>query len=1032
VAAHSSAASSSDRVVVTRTDATGRFQLNPAGRPPFTVRVEAHGLAAVTIDHAALTTPLVVALAAGGVIEGTAREASTGEPVAGAQVEARWRDSKLPLFWEPRAGVVATTTDAGGKFRLEGCAAGSHVVSAVARGKGRGENPGVRVGERVDLALVPGATLAGSVRDARGQALSDAVVRIQAEDSSALPRVMATDAAGRFEAIGLKPGRYSIIVRRENLAPTVVRDLVLRGEADAHADVVLVPGAAVTGRLVGPNRKAVAGLVQFDELEGEPSPYSLAALLAMETGLDGRFWLEHVPPGSHVLIASTKGLVPTHREAEVGAFSPTLDLGDVVFEAGATIRGRVRDMTGKPIPGARVFAPLPETPKGAEATTEKNGRFVLAIPEPGRYHLRVTAAGYGSAFRFATTGENVDLVLDVTGSLAGFVVDESGQPVKAYLVSADREIDPGEVTEGSRSESVEAIDGRFHLEDLAVGEYAVRIAAADHADGVISGVSVQGGVATDVGRIRLTRGGTVSGFVTSSEDVPIADARVVVTGANESGRSAITDATGAFEIHGVGLGRATAVATHPDYAPGQVAGLEVDPAGGATETRIVLSAGGRIEGWAREQDGTATAGVTIEVSPGEGQLDGFGRKVVATASDGTFVVEHLPPGQATVALMSQTARRSFSRERRVLIREQETARVEFLNRRILVSGRVTRLGAPAPEQRVQIGDGAAFSRPGLEPRGPAEPQLGIAVTREDGSYELFVGEAGRTGVSVTDREGSALTRSVEIPDADSFVFDISLEGVPIEGVVTDAASGRALPGTQVSVTSTSGAHAYGTTAGDGHFRLEGEPGEASVSAIAPGFAQATLATTVGPAGLADLRIPLERGQTIRGRVIDAAERGIFGVDVMAGTTDSGVWTAQTAHDGSFALGPLRNSPYVLLAASPTGSYGVLTNVAPGENDAVMTLRAPGQVRLRVLNPDGGPAGGVSVQIYSIDGAPIGSLSGPSEPGDDSGIWEFPLPVGSLELDVTAPGGQSRVSLLVPEGGSVETVVKLEADAQPAP
>jgi hypothetical protein len=730
-------------------------------------------------------------------------------------------------------------------------------------------------------------------------------------------------------------------------------------------------------------------------------------------------------------------LVPAYREAEVGARSASLDLGDVAFEAGPTIQGRVRDTTGQPIPGVRVLAAHPGTPRGAQATTEEDGRFVLAAAEPGRYHLRVTAAGYGSAFRFAEAGEDVDLVLDVTGSITGFAVDEAGRRVEAYRVSARREVDPGEIVEGPRSESVEGIDGRFRLEELAAGEYVVRVVAADHADGVVSGVSVQSGVATDVGRIRLTRGGTVSGFVTSSEDVPLAEATVVVTGANESGRSASTDADGAFEIRGVGPGRATAVAMHPDYAPGQVAGLEVDPAGGAVETRIVLSEGGRIEGWAREQDGTATAGVTIEVSPADGQFHGFGRKRVATASDGTFVVEHLPPGQATVVLASQKARRSFSRERAVLVREGETARVEFLNRRILVSGRVTRLGAPAPERRVRIGDGAAYPRlPGLERTGSpgTEPQIGIAVTREDGSYELFVGEAGRTMMFVTDREGSAQTRMVDIPDADSFVLDISLDGVPIEGTVTDAGSGQPLPGAQVSVTSTSGADVYGTTASDGRFRLEAEPGEASVSAIAPGYAQATLAATVGPAGLADLRIPLEHGQTIRGRVIDASERGIPGVPVTASTSRSSsehLMAAQTTHDGAFALGQLRSSPYVLVAGSPATGFAVVTDVVPGDSDVVMTLRPSGRVRLQVLDAEGAPAADATAQIVSIDGATAGPLASPM-PCDASGILDSPFPASSVVLDVTSPKGYRRLSILVPEGGTVEAEVKLEADAPPAP
>ena len=71
-----------------------------------------------------------------------------------------------------------------------------------------------------------------------------------------------------------------------------------------------------------------------------------------------------------------------------------------------------------------------------------------------------------------------------------------------------------------------------------------------------------------------------------------------------------SDATGAFEVRGVPAGSAWVKAAHPSYAPGRVA-VEVDPAKGPAEARLLLRQGGRIEGTARRRDGQPLVGQTI-------------------------------------------------------------------------------------------------------------------------------------------------------------------------------------------------------------------------------------------------------------------------------------------------------------------------------------------------------------------------------------------------------------------------------------
>ncbi|MBI3932310.1 MAG: carboxypeptidase regulatory-like domain-containing protein, partial [Acidobacteria bacterium] len=115
-----------------RTDASGRFRLAVAGSGPCDVRVEARGLASVRLERVRPGPPLAVTLAKGGAIEGTVRDAA-GQPVPGARVEASWSRS---VTWDPDAGAVSVSTDARGRFRLEGIGRGLHEITGRLRGAG--------------------------------------------------------------------------------------------------------------------------------------------------------------------------------------------------------------------------------------------------------------------------------------------------------------------------------------------------------------------------------------------------------------------------------------------------------------------------------------------------------------------------------------------------------------------------------------------------------------------------------------------------------------------------------------------------------------------------------------------------------------------------------------------------------------------------------------------------------------------------------------------------------------------------------
>ncbi len=71
-----------------------------------------------------------------------------------------------------------------------------------------------------------------------------------------------------------------------------------------------------------------------------------------------------------------------------------------------TISGTVVDAAGRPVAQARVYSvtapgPMPDI----AALTDREGRFTLAAPLPGRYEIGCTSDAHGSATVAAAVGD---------------------------------------------------------------------------------------------------------------------------------------------------------------------------------------------------------------------------------------------------------------------------------------------------------------------------------------------------------------------------------------------------------------------------------------------------------------------------------------------------------------------------------------------------------------------------------------------------------------------------------------------------
>ncbi len=1026
--------------VVARTDSAGAFHIPLRRSGPQAVRVEAEGLAPYTADRILPGPPLRIALRAGGTIEGVVRDGPTGAIARGAVVEVRddrvWA-TRLP--WQEGAGVARATSDGQGRYRITGVGSGPQTLTAWARGFGQSPARKVNAPVRADLRLWPAGMIVGTVQSTDGRPVVGAQVLLEPSLLQiATGRLEKTDTTGHFEFLGVDSGTYRVAARHPDFAPAWLPFITVEKNGEADASLTLERPAAVTGRLVDGNGRPVVGRLTVAEIDGTATPPSLSGGWTVETRQDGQFRMEGLPARPATLAVVARGF--SSKRVDVSLVPPT-DIGDVVLDAGLTIRGHLRDRAGRPVVGAwvRTWAPR-RTPQTVppETLTEDEGAFTVGGLEPGRYTLLVTVAGVGVAQQEADAGaDDVEMTLEGVGSITGAVVDESGRPVSTYRITVIPvpPRTPGQLFGTTRTTSVDSADGRFVIEDLPPTAYTLGVTVADHEGASISNVTVPAGGSADVGIVRVLAGGTVRGMVVDATGAPVPGATVTAQGTGRmlmvrgDSSEAATDAGGAFEIRGLRSGTTQIVARHPAYAQGRTT-VEIDSARGPSEVRLVLSQGGLVQGRARNRDGAPVEGAVFVAPRGTG----FSlRDVTPLASDGTFTVEHVPAGRATVGLMlgprdlMQTVQ-----EREVDVRDSETVTVEFAVRDIVVTGRLTRGGTPVPGMRILMSQetsiGATMSlSAGSAPPPPGSPQRMTAVTGEDGSYELLVNNPGKTSVLVgtTDRSQQLPKREVEIPDVERYVLDVDLGSfTSISGTVVDAETERPLvraivvaapkdvhPGMAISSTE---------TAPDGRFRLEVDPGDYRLLARFQGYAAATQMLTVGAAGVSDLRLGLTRGLSISGRLVDRNARPVPGIMVRAfqfsagGITGGGA-NAMTLPDGSFEMTGLAEGDHTLVARSDAGDYAIAAGVRPGGEPVTMRLQQGGRVQLRVLGSDGNPVSSAFAMVTRIGDMPMAAIGAPFG-SDSEGLVEVPTPPGMVTIQATKGNLEGSVTVSVIAGG----------------
>jgi hypothetical protein len=343
----------------------------------------------------------------------------------------------------------------------------------------------VRVESGKDLDVVvrldPGARVEGIVVDEEGRPVAEARVSVGRRSANEkLPsfddhvwylmddREATTDAGGRFVVGGLLPGEVVAGAEKHaRLAGGTLRPrevVRLRAPAkDVRLVVVRLPSASL--RLLTPEGKPYSGrayvlFARHGQGRGGGS----------ETVLDGVVRLDGLPVGAVDVDVQIGGFAPVERTFET-RLRDHKDLGEVRLDPGLEARGRVLDLAGEPVPGARVSR------KGAHdgVAADARGEFLLSHLPRTRVRIEVEADGFLAGSREVDPGAvAVEIRLSRGASVRGTVRGADGKRVEdaALLAARLREngmaAADGEGREWERSDAAGRVEWR-----LAAGRWRI-------------------------------------------------------------------------------------------------------------------------------------------------------------------------------------------------------------------------------------------------------------------------------------------------------------------------------------------------------------------------------------------------------------------------------------------------------------------------------------------------------------------------------------------------------------------------------
>ncbi|WP_163988832.1 carboxypeptidase-like regulatory domain-containing protein [Pyxidicoccus caerfyrddinensis] len=393
----------------TVTDTEGRYRLGPVEPGTWAFALQADRYVdppeRLTRTLAPGMGPLDFTLARASAITGNVTDAE-GRPVRGVELFLMRPTS------DDDERQLETSTDEDGRFVLDAEAPGDFVVAVRGSDHLDATFPVRAPSEDVHLTLRSGASVKGRVVDADGLPLENFLVELLAPElDEEVNRDAWTDAQGRFQLRGVKPGRYVLQAAMEDqgFMRRPWREVALSDGEQAEVELRLAPERSLSGVVVDGSGQPVDGaLIRIHPPEEGVPPWKREGRRRIDgpprgilSGPHGRFTVWHLAEPEYNVAASKDGYTFSAGSSVGGRpvegvdpllskVAPWLRVGPdtlqvrLVMERRAHVSGRLVGPDEAPLRRFYLNDQLREDPTGA---------FTLPLKSEGPTRLSFYAAG---------------------------------------------------------------------------------------------------------------------------------------------------------------------------------------------------------------------------------------------------------------------------------------------------------------------------------------------------------------------------------------------------------------------------------------------------------------------------------------------------------------------------------------------------------------------------------------------------------------------------------------------------------------
>lgn len=775
----------------------------------------------------------------------------------------------------------------------------------------------------------------------------------------------------------------------------------------------------------------------------------------------GNFAFSSLSPGTYWLVASMPGFIDSRIEVPVGPAAA--ESRSIALARTGSIEGVVLDENGKGVAGASLEAnPNPagsfRPPRRIYpfAYSGPDGRFVIRnVPPTNELALEASRKGFAetrhSGVKVAAGEKTRGLRVTLPSGfeIAGRVANRDGGPIAGATIQAtkstpgNRPMRPFMFDPDAPELPATGTDGQFALR-LAEGSYDLEVRAEGYAPKRVLTVRVARG--SEPLEIVLEEGMRLAGRVVTASGAPVADATLMLATmeAGPQGRS-VSSSDGSFAFEDLSPGKmmlsvqkleAFVMFTQPVTVPDSQVIVQLPPGGNVSGRVIDKQTKRPVTAFSAGLSGLRTAGGAMRGGPP--MMKEF------RSDDGTFLLENLPVGQHQI----QVSAPGYATATLSGVTVDESTPVEDLEVNleagVRIAGTVTGSdGASLSGVRVMLEDPG-----GRPPMGPPTMQTSDA----DGRYAIENIPAGEITLRFFKEGFVTETRTVKLAGPETRV-DVRLgTGIDVTGTVVDA-SGRPVGEATVMIQG-SGSGGRGTSDGNGAFKVDGiAPGRYTIRATKTGFAPAVL-RDVDVASAGPLRLVLESGGTIYGRVTGHNEsdevtvRATSNEGFAASSVDAaGNYRIEGAPVGTVTVTAgyrLSSGPSKQIEVSSGGSYAVDLEF---RDDVVITGRVsrggrPAGLSMVMFNPSDprirtrGMSSTDAEGVYTVSGLEPGEYNVRVMDNNTMQSYDTTYRVtGSANFDIDVRGATLRGRVVDAESGDpvadVPITVSQEGSTSPA-